>query len=105
MSFTMDLGKDGLEMFFKPWQVMVLETFWDQNVELSSRDVWEAVGSTEISRASVINFLEAMHELSILDKNEVTGKGGYRGIYSSRYDEAGTKAFLKKLFRDRLDKL
>ena len=104
MSFTMDLSKECLEMFFKPWQVEALKSLWSREGEMSSRDVWEAVDS-DISRASVINFLEAMYQAGILDKSEITGKGGHRGMYTPKYDEVETKAYLKKLFIDKLEEL
>ena len=100
----MDLSKDGLEMFFKPWQVEALRALWNSKEAMSSRDVWDAV-STDISRASVINFLEAMAQSGILDKSEITGKGGHRGMYTPKYDEDGTKDFLKKMFMDKLNEL
>ena len=105
MSFTMDLSKDGLEMFFKPYQVRALRALWSSEGEMSSRDVWEAVGSEDISRASIIFYLDAMTEAGILDKSEITGKGGHRGMYTPKHNEVETKEYLKKLFTDRLKKL
>ena len=105
MSFTMDLSKEGLEMFFKPWQVEALKSLWSSEGKMSSREVWEAVGSEDISRASIINFLEAMAEAGILEKSEITGKGGHRGMYTPKHSEVETKAYLKKLFIDKLEEL
>jgi len=44
-------------MFFKDYQVKALRTLWSSEEGLNSRQVWEAVGEKNISRASVINFL------------------------------------------------
>ena len=44
-----------------------------------------------ISRASIINFLNAMVDEGLLGYTEITGKGGHRRIYSANYDEAGSK--------------
>ena len=41
-----------------------------------------------ISRASVINFLEAMKEVGVLKGVERTGKGGHHWIYSPSMNEA-----------------
>ncbi len=57
MKLTMDLSQDGLLMFFKDYQVKALRTLWSSEEGLNSRQVWEAVGEKNISRASVINFL------------------------------------------------
>ena len=58
-----------------------------------------------ISRASIINFLNAMVDDGVLNYTEITGKGGHRRIYSAKYDEAEFKQFvaevvLKNLLRD-----
>jgi len=47
-----------------------------------------------ISRASIINFLEAMRKLGILSGVEESGKGGYHWIYSPAMDESGFKSFI-----------
>ena len=58
-----------------------------------------------ISRASIINFLESAYENGFLEKSEITGKGGYRGVYKAKYDEPGTKAYLTRVFTERLKNL
>ncbi|GAI45347.1 unnamed protein product, partial [marine sediment metagenome] len=42
----------------------------------------------------IINFLNSMVDEGLLGFTEITGKGGHRRIYSSRYDEAGSKRFM-----------
>ena len=80
------------------------------NKEFSSREVWDHVNRTmttiptctitdtpktgttfcnttswdRISRASVINFLNAMCDEGVLGCHEITGKGGYRRIYHAQ---------------------
>jgi len=103
-SLKMDLSETGLLMFFKPWQLECMKTLWSNNEGLSSREVWLAV-ENEISRASVINFIEAMTVEGLLDKHEITGKGGHRGIYKPVYSESKTREYLKRLFNQRLDEL
>jgi predicted transcriptional regulator len=92
-------------MFFKPYQVKALEALWGSGVGLSSREVWEAVGIYEISRASVINFLNDAVEYGLIMVTQITGKGGHRGIYTPMFDEEGTKKYLVKVFKERLDAL
>jgi len=72
---------------------------------LTSRDVWEAVGAGSVSRASIINFLNDAVEKDLLEVSHITGKGGHRGIYKPKRDETGTKEYLKKVFKERLDSL
>ena len=101
----MDLSQKGLLMFFKEYQLDMLKTLWKSTEGLNSRQVWEAVGGDKISRASVINSLDAMVENGLLSKTSRTGKGGHRGIFSPKFDEAGTKQYLVKVFKERLDSL
>jgi hypothetical protein len=92
-------------MFFKDYQVKALKALWRANDGMSSRIVWEAVGPDNISRASIINFLNDAVENDLLEVDHITGKGGHRGIYKPKRDEAGTKRYLKKVFREKLDAL
>ena len=105
MPLTMDLSQDGLHMFFKDYQVQSLRALWSSEKGLNSRQVLEAVGEKNISRASIINFLASAAENGLLDVSFETGKGGYRGIYKPKYSEEGTKEVIKKVFKERLDSL
>jgi hypothetical protein len=106
MNLQMDIAQEGLQMFFKDYQVKALKSLWDLNEGMSSRDVWEAVGSNSISRASIINFLnECVEENDLLNVEYTTGKGGHRGIYKPKRDELETKEFLKKSFMEKLNAL
>ena len=103
-SFKMDLSQTGLLMFFKPYELAIMKLLWSSDRGLSSRDVWEGIDK-ERSRASVINFLEEMTHEGVLDKHEITGKGGHRGIYQPKYDEQETREYLKKTFKHKLDQI
>jgi len=59
-------------------------------------------GKRTISRASIINFLNAMVDESVLNYTEITGKGGHRRIYSAAYDEAGFKQYVAKVVMNNL---
>jgi len=56
----------------------------------------------EISRASIINFLNALVDDSVLEYTETTGKGGHHRIYSIPYDESEFKQFLAEQFFNKL---
>lgn len=47
-----------------------------------------------ISRASIINFLEAMREMNVLSGEEKTDEGGHHWVYYPVLDEAGFKRFI-----------
>ena len=101
----MDLSKEGLEMFFKPYQIQVLKTLWSTGKPLNSGEVWRAIGVDQISRASVINFLNEMTEDGFLVMETTTGKGGHYGLYSPRWDEKGTKKHLVMAITEKLQEL
>jgi predicted transcriptional regulator len=98
----MRLQKKGLEMFFRDYQITILQKLWE-NPGLNSRSVWNSVEG--ISRAGVIVFLNAMVDAGLLSYVERTAKGGYQRVYSSKFDEKGTKEYLKTLVLEKLKTL
>jgi predicted transcriptional regulator len=108
MDLNLDLSETGLGMFFKPYQVASLDLLWNSEETLSSRQVWEKVNeqiSGTISRASIINFLNASVENELLDYKEITGKGGYRRLYTSKMTKTETSKFLSEVVLDCLQTL
>jgi len=91
-------------MFFKPWQLQCLNTLRKKDKPISSREVWEPI-KNEISRASVINFLEDMTENTLLMKSETTGKGGYRRLYSAKMTKKETARYLRGIVKELLKTL
>jgi predicted transcriptional regulator len=94
-----DASQQGLRMFLKDWQEEVMTVLWGNSQKgLISREVFNQVNKRlspgSILRASIINFLEYMAEVGVLEKKEITGKGGHRGVYSSKMDESGFKKFI-----------
>jgi Fe2+ or Zn2+ uptake regulation protein len=99
MELTLDLTETGLEMFFRPYQIKALELLWSTEETLSSRQVWEKVNEGlpgTISRASIINFLNASVENGLLDFVETTGKGGYRRLYNPKLSKVETAKYLSE---------
>jgi len=81
-----DLEESGLEMFFKDWQVPLIQKLLTSEVEMKTAEAWEYVNEhlpedESISRASVINFLYAQKEEGTLVSREEYGKGGSHFIY------------------------
>ncbi|MFP3952429.1 MAG: hypothetical protein ACLFVP_09865, partial [Candidatus Bathyarchaeia archaeon] len=112
VNLKIDLSAKDLGMVFKDYEILALETLW-QNPEhmFSSLEVTEAVNEKlaargdSISRASIINFLQDIAEQGILERDTTTGKGGHRGIYQSNYTKKELRKFiiravLKKLKAD-----
>ena len=109
MSYQLDTGHENLPMFFKDWELRVLEYLWSiQPSGVSSREVWRHLQQTmdePISRTSVINFLKDMAEKGVLAEEKKSGKGGYHGIYYQKYTESEFKQymaehFIMKLFKE-----
>ncbi|MBN1683772.1 hypothetical protein JW865_09505 [Candidatus Bathyarchaeota archaeon] len=102
MTLTIDTAGQGLAMVLKDYQEEALRFIWEnKGVGASSREVWNQVNKVlknkTISRASIINFLNAMVDEGVLNYHEITGKGGHRRIYSTKLDEAGFKQYVAEL--------
>lgn len=97
MTFTYYTNKEGLEAFFKPWQVIVIK-YLEKNPEwANTRQITDHVIETKIiSRASIIQFLTAMKKTEILEYSEKTGKGGHQGLYRLKYKEKALRETLTK---------
>jgi hypothetical protein len=99
--FEFDTSQRGLRMVLRDWQEEALRALWENPQQgCTSRDVWvrinQRLSPATISRAAIIYFLEDMASIGVLNKTEITGKGGYRGVYSPKMDESGFRKFLAK---------
>ena len=104
MNFVLDPKASGLSKVLKDYQREALRCIWkSESMGLTSRMVHSYVnerldGGKSISRASIINFLNAMVDEGVLDYVEESGKGGYHRVYSAKLDEAGFKRALAESF-------
>lgn len=102
MPIIFDPSKNGLEKVLRDYQIEALQLIWENEGEgLTSRMVYDGVnnrlsGIRTISRASIINFLNAMCDDSVLDYEEETCKGGMRRKYMKGLDENGFKRYIAK---------
>jgi hypothetical protein len=104
-----DTAESGLRAVLKDYQEIALRAIWATPEGLGSKAVWDRVNAelkpNTISRASIINFLEAMRKMSVLKGVERTGKGGHHWIYSPSMNESEFKqhiirTILESLMRD-----
>ncbi len=92
----------GLAKVFRDYQVEAVKFIWEVGEKGTiSREVWATVnerlvGKT-ISRASIINFLNAMVDEGVFDYDERTGKGGYHRVYRPKLDESSFKRHLAQV--------
>ena len=100
MNLVFDPKASGLSKVLRDYQEAVLRYVWKVEGEgVTSRMVHTHVnerldGGRSISRASIINFLNAMVDEGVLDFVEETGKGGYHRVYTAKLDETGFKRAL-----------
>jgi predicted transcriptional regulator len=108
MNLKFDPSATGLYKVFKDYQVEAMRLIWDIGDEgvtsrIVHREVYEKLaGGKSISRASIINFLNAMVDEGVLDYVEESGKGGYHRVYSPRMYEID---FRKALIKSVIDSL
>ena len=101
-----DVSQAGFAAMLKDWQLKAMQVVWNSPEGANSRTVWQKVneklGGDSISRASFINFLEAMREMGVIRGEEKTGKGGYHWVYYPAMDEAGFKRFIATILLESL---
>jgi len=96
MTLTFDPAGTGLAKVLRDYQIEALRFVWKEGERgVNSREVWQHANKMgKISRASIINFLNAMVDEGVLSYKEETGKGGHRRIYSPKLDENGFKKYI-----------
>ncbi|MCW4048175.1 MAG: hypothetical protein NWE89_00410 [Candidatus Bathyarchaeota archaeon] len=100
MPIVIDPAKNGLEKVLRDYQIEALKIIWSNTGEgMTSREVYEGVNQNlgvgkSVSRASIINFLNAMCDDNVLDFEEETCKGGMRRKYAKGLDEDGFKKYI-----------
>jgi len=100
LTLVIDPSRNGLEKVLRDYQIEAMKLIWAHNGDgMTSREVYDATnvklgGGKSVSRASIINFLNAMCDEGILDYEEETCKGGMRRKYKKGLDEKGFKKFI-----------
>ena len=85
-ALRIDLGKSGLPMLFKPYQLYLIEHIWNNvstDEPIGSGKAHDFILTTDDkkSRASVIFFLNDMVDEGVLGWHDRTGKGGHHRLY------------------------
>ena len=102
MTLIFNPQNNGLAKVFRDYQEEAVKVIWEVGDRGAvSSEVWvkvneRLVGKT-ISRASIINFLNAMVDEGVLDYDERTGKGGYHRVYRSKLDESSFKRYVAQV--------
>ena len=102
MPIVVNPSKDGFEKVLRDYQIEALKIVWETPEKgVTSREVYAYVnkaleGVKTISRASIINFLNAMCDDGVLNYEEETCKGGMRRKYFPGLDEEGFKKYIAK---------
>jgi len=95
-------SKDGFEKVLRDYQIEALKVVWENpDKGVTSREVYAYVNKAledvkTVSRASIINFLNAMCDDGVLNYEEETCKGGMRRKYFPGLDEEGFKKYIAK---------
>jgi hypothetical protein len=106
--FDVKPNEDGLLKVLKDWQEVVFRYLW-KRLEASgptyngerTLNIWNEADrqlkkqGKSISRASIINFCQAMEEAGYLVSWETTGKGGVRKLYKPSHRARNEKEFME----------
>lgn len=102
MTLEFNPAGSGLDKVLRDYQIEALKLVWKKEGDGAiSKEVYDHVnvvlkGVRTISRASIINFLNAMVDEGVLNYKEETCKGGYRRIYYPKLDERDFKKHIAK---------
>ena len=102
MPLVIDPTRDEFEKVLREYQIEALKLIWAHKGDgMTSREVYiavnEVLGARAVSRASIINFLNAMCNEGVLDFEEETCKGGMRRKYSTGLDKSGFKVHIAEM--------
>ena len=104
LTLRLDTSKEGIEAVFRPWQNEAVNLLVEAHEEHSSSEMHMRLRAREhdISRASVINFLNGLVLLKLVIYRKVSGKGGFKGIYKiaetrEEFNDKIVKIFCQKM--------
>ena len=89
MQLKLNTGIDPINAVFSDWQLKAIEALaLTGQSPIGNKAIWDYVISSglKISIASIINFVQALHEFDLLMAIQQTGKGGKRWAYTLKVD-------------------
>lgn len=89
LTISITAHSESISAIFKDWQIKALACIPNGDCDpIGSLAVWETVNrnGTKVSRASIINFLEALRKWDLITGILTTGKGGKRFDYTFEDD-------------------
>ena len=93
-----DTSKTSFNAVLRDQQIKAMQVIWNNSEGVNSRIMYQKVNQVlkveTISRASVINFIQAVREMGVISGEEKTGKGGYHWVYYPTIGEAGFKKYI-----------
>ncbi len=100
LPLKINLSKEGLDMLFRDYEVIMLQYVWGSCVPKTSRILYEMVNehlpeNKTMSRASVIFAANRFVDNGIWSFDERTGKGGYRRRYYAALTEKQLWEYLR----------
>ena len=102
--WKIDTTKTGIEAIMKPYHYGIITHILDRPEGITSGDMHaelEFQGYT-VSRASVINYLQALAREGIITQKERSGKGGMHGVYTAKLN---FKQILTNIVESVMDKV
>jgi len=105
----LDSRKKSLSMFYKKWEIEVLNCLWfNIQTPQGSSDIWKYLSkktAIKIGRASVFQFLEQLTEEKKVIAHPTTGKGGRYYLYTislskTKFTEKIVRLFMEKLLME-----
>lgn len=86
-----DLSRKNMNMFFKDWQVEVLNELWGHEEGANCKTLNRSINRTEkkIARTSIYIFLSDLAEKNMINVHEVVSKGGSQKVFTHIYEKPG----------------
>ena len=103
-----DMNKTGLNIFFKPWQTIIVEKILSSDTKWTTKEAYEYVnaklGDKKISRASVFSFLQKLEREGLLRDAKRVARGGFGMVYWRIMDLTEFWLCMRCQFTDLTDK-
>ena len=100
----LDTEKEGWLSVFKDWEIKAINHAYDFPEGFESIKIYELM-KDEVSRASIINFLNRMDRDGMISSVIRTGKGGKRPFYTPHLSKQEMARLVKNVLNEHLSRL